>query len=297
MAPETAVAFVIREKFAWSLASLERLYALAGAPFTLYIVDGVYPPAIRAGLENFLADKPNVVWIDADRYLYSSEALNLVVERMTEQQVFLLQTDVLIGRDALKFALETMRELQCDAVAPLILDTDAGAPAVHRESNLPVAYTEEGGKLYIHREAAPESLKGRRRVHYFEMHCLLMTAAAARAVCPLPPLSIHEHIDMGIAMWRAGMTTYLDERARVLFMDSPPLPLRDFEVPFYRFRWDPVRARQSDGYVRDKWHPADLFDGMHFIAHQHAALRPEAILRSYDRALEADPWPAELPGL
>ena len=53
--PEIAVAFVIREKFACALASLRRLYALAGAPFTLYLVDGVYPREVRDEIERFLA--------------------------------------------------------------------------------------------------------------------------------------------------------------------------------------------------------------------------------------------------
>ena len=80
--PEIAVAFIVREKFAWALASLKRLYALAGAPFTLYLVDGGYPPAVRAGLEAFLADKTNVVRIEVGRFLFPGEALNLVIERM-----------------------------------------------------------------------------------------------------------------------------------------------------------------------------------------------------------------------
>ena len=49
--PEVAVAFVIREKFAYALASLQRLYRFADAPFRLYFVDGGYPGA------HFAADR------------------------------------------------------------------------------------------------------------------------------------------------------------------------------------------------------------------------------------------------
>jgi GT2 family glycosyltransferase len=291
---EIAVAFVIREKFSWALASLRRLYALAGAPFTLYFVDSVYPSAVRAALEEFLAGKDNVVRIEAGRFLYSSEALNLVIERIAEPYLFLLQNDVLIGRHALESLLETARALDCAVVAPVILDTDTGVPAIHRDTAKPFAIVEEAGRTYVTRTAPQERLKGRPRVHHFEMHCMLMKAETARAVAPLPPLSVHEHIDLAIDLRRLGHAAYLDDRARVLYMDTPPLPLRDFECPYYRFRWDPLRARQSDGYVRSKWRLADLFDAMLFVARQHTALRPEAVLTRYESVFEADLWPEEI---
>ena len=122
----------------------------------------------------------------------------------------------------------------------------------------------------------------------------VIRANAARAVALLPPLNVHEHIDLSIALWRQGRVAYLDERAKVLYAGSPPLPLRDFECPYFRFRWDPTRARQSDRYVRDKWHIADLFDVMPFVARQHLALRPESVLTRYDSAFEADSWPEEI---
>lgn len=293
--PEAAVAFVTREKFAWALASLKRLYALAGAPFTLYLVDGVYPPAVRAGLEAFLADKPNVVRIDAGRFLYPSEALNLVVERAVEPYLLLLQNDVLIGRNALALMLETAHELGCEVVVPQILDTDAGSPAVHRATGAAAMLLEHGGRVHLTHAADPQQRAGRTRSDYFEVHCVMLATGALRAVSPLPPLSVHEHIDLCIALWRRGMAAYVDARVRVLYMDSPPLPLRDYEIPFYRFRWDAVRARQSDAYVRDRWRLVGVFDGMTFIARQQTALQPDAILTRYDSIFESDPWPEEIP--
>lgn len=293
--PEAAVAFITREKFAWALASLKRLYALGGAPFTLYLVDGVYPPAVRAGLEVFLSDKPNVVRIDAGRFLYPGEALNLVIERLAEPWLLLVQNDVLIGRNALASMLETARILGCDAVIPRVLDTDTGSPAAHRDSDTPRILLEKNGQVYFKPTANPELRAGCPRVDIFEVHCLLLSAAAARAVSPLPPLSVHDHIDLSIAFWRHGMTAFMDERIRVLYMDSPPLPLRDIECPFYRFRWDAVHARQSDAYVRSKWRIPGLFDAKSFIARQQTALQPEAILTRYDSIFELDPWPDEIP--
>jgi len=292
--PEIAVAFVIREKFAWALASLQRLYALAGAPFRLYFVDGGYPPEVRAALDGFLADKTNVVRIMARRFLFPAEAWNLALARVAEPYVFLLQNDVLIGRGALASLLETARRLDCDGVAPDILDSAKGAPQAHHESSLALRIREREGRLWIEPDPSPEQRDGFRRLHHFELHCLLLKTRALRSLGPLPPLSVHDHVDLALALWREGRTVYLDERARVLFLDSPPLQLRDYECPFYRFRWDLGRARLSQAYVQDKWRMGNLFDAIPFVERQHAALEREMVLTRYASVLEADQWPAEI---
>lgn len=292
--PQVAVVFVIREKFAWSLASLQRLYAFAGTPFRLYFVDGGYPREVRAALDAFLADKANVVRLSSPRFLYPSEAVNLALAGITEPYVFLLQNDVLIGRGALASVLDTIHRLDCDGVAPDIFDSVGGAPQPHHESSLPLAIRERGGQLWIERDAMPEQRGGHRRLQHFELHCLLLRSQAARALVPLAPLSVHEHVDLAVALWRERRSVYLDERARVLFMDSPPLPLRDYECAFYRFRWDHTRARLSQDYVRNKWRLGNLFDAMPFVERQHSALQPGKVLTGYASSLEADQWPAEI---
>ena len=290
--PEVGVAFVIREKFAWTLASLQRLYALGGAPFRLYFVDGGYPRDVRGALDAFLADKTNVVRLAARRFLYPSEALNLALGSVSEPYLLLLQNDVLLGRGALASLLDTARRLDCDGVAPDILDSAAGEPQPHHESSTALAIRSRDGRLWIEPDPSPERREGYRRLHHFELHCLLLRTQTLRKLAPLPPLNVHEHVDLALALWRAGAGVYLDEAARALFLDTPPLPLRDYECPFYRFRWDLGRARLSQRYVQEKWQMGNLFDPLPFVERQHTALQPGKVLTGYASALEADQWPA-----
>ena len=292
-APRVAVAFTIREKFSYALASLHRLYELAELPFTLYFVDGRYPAPMLQVIEDFLADKPNVVWVGAGRFLYPSEALSLAVARAREPLVFSLQNDVLIGRGALQHLVASLERLEADIVVPTVLDLAGGAPAQHRDADneVPIAFVEREGTIHGAPEAAPRWQDGGRRIDYFELHCFLARTAALREFSPLPPLSMHEHVDLSIALWRAGRRVFHDDRARVLYAGSPPLPLRDFEADYFRFRWDPTRARLSDQFVRDKWRIAELFEPGHFIAHQLQALKPGAVLSAYDSGFATDSWP------
>jgi hypothetical protein len=292
--PEVAVAFTIRHKFKWTLASLQRLYALAGVPFRLYVVDAVYPPEVRSAIDEFLADKTNVVRLTVRRFLYPNESLNLALSGISERYVFLLQNDVLISRDALATALATAKRLDCDVVSPEVLDNAAGAPTAHHESSAALVIRERPDGLWVEADSSPERRNGYRRLHLFEMHCLLIRADALRAAGPLAPFNVHEHVDVALAWWRQGRSVYLDEASRVLVMDTPPEPLRVYEIPYYRFRWDWTRARQSQDYIREKWRMANLFDVKPFIELKHSALRPEAIVSDYGSALEADQWPAEI---
>jgi len=290
--PEVAVAFTIRHKFIWTLASLRRLYDLAQVPFRLYLVDGGYPGELRRPLDQFLADKGNVVRLTARRFLYPNEALNLVLNGIAEEYVFLLQNDVMIDGDALRSALQTAKRLACDVVSPEVLDNAAGTPAAHHESSAALAIRERADGLWVEADGSPELRDGYRRLHLFEMHCLLMKTQALRAIGPLPPCNVHEHIDVAIAWWRQGRKVYLDQGSRVLVMDTPPEPLRDYEVPYFRFRWDRARAQQSQEYVRKRWRMANLFDVMPFVDEKHGALRPDKIVTRYESPFEADQWPA-----
>jgi hypothetical protein len=292
--PEVAVVFHIRHRFAWTIATLQRLYALSGAGFRLYLIDGVYPQEVREALDAFLADKTNVVRIAARRFLYPNEALNLALARVTEPYAFLLQNDVLISRDALASALATLRRLDCDVVSPEVLDNVAGAPAAHHESSAALVIRERADGIWVEPDASPEQRDGYQRLHHFEMHCLLLKAEVLRAVGPLPPLNVHEHVDLAVALWRQKRTVFLDRASRALVIDTPPGPLRDYECPYYRFRWDAGRARQSQELVRQRWRMANLFDVMPFIREKHTALQPPAVVAGYDSALETDRWPAEI---
>jgi hypothetical protein len=290
--PEVAVAFTIRHRFSWTMATLRRLYAHAEVPFRLYCVDGGYPPAARQQLESFLADKDNVVWLAAPRFIYPNEALNLALSRVAEPYVLLLQNDALLDRHALGSALETIKRLGADVVSPEVLDNVHGAPAPHHESSMALGIQERADGVWVGLESSPEEQAGYRRLRMFEMHCLLMKVQALRAAGPLLPFNVHEHIDLALTWWKHDRSIFLDPASRVLVVDTPPEPLRAYETPYYRFRWDRTRARQSQEYIRAKWRMANLFDVMGFVEEKHGALKAEAVLQDGASPFESDQWPA-----
>ena len=253
---------------------------------------------MRPQIDAFLAEKDNVVRIAAERFLYPSEALNLVLERATEPFTFLLQNDVLIGRGVPALLLESAAALGADVVMPVILDNDQqdGRPGQHRDSDEPVLFRDDAQGIRAWADTSPEWKDGCRRIHYFENHCLLARTAALRAAGPFTALSAYDHVEICLSLWRQGAVAYAQPRARVLFMDSPPLPLRAYECPFFRFRWDPVRARLSHAYMAGHWKMQNLFDKSPFVARQHLALQPGAVLDGYAPPFATDSAPEEFAG-
>jgi hypothetical protein len=293
---DIAVAFIVREKFSWALASLRRLYALAGAPFTLYLVDSVYPARVRAEIDAFLADQTNVVRVEAGRFLFANEAISLVLRRATEPLLLVLQNDVLIARDLLKRLRESLSAVKCDVVVPLLLDIGSGHFETHRDTGDPKGLVEEDGQVFVERTVPAESVLGRSRVYQIENHCLLARADALRQLRLSPRLNTREHIDLSVALWKSGRTVFRDNAAEALFVDSPPVPLHDFDCDFYRFRWDLAAARRSNEEVRLKWRVAGMSDSLPFVERQQQALDPGAVLRGRSPASEIDPWPETFSG-
>jgi hypothetical protein len=120
----------------------------------------------------------------------------------------------------------------------------------------------------------------------FEMHCLLMTAAAARRFSPSPRVNTREHIDLALRVWHLGCSSYLDERAEVGFVDVPPI--NDYDCDFFRFRWDVPLAEQSHVYLKKAWNIANFPSVMGFVHHQNEALHPDLVHRAETVTSEID---------
>jgi hypothetical protein len=247
---KVGIAFTIREKFSWALESLKRLYRHTDTPFTLYVVDSIYPAPVRDDLTRFLADKENVVWIPSDRFLYPNQALNEAVARLKEPYVWLVQNDVLVEPGCGDRMLQAFEELRCDMVAPAVFEIQDGRLRDHhREIDDEIIVQVEDVVVVGYPNEAPREA-GRRRVHHFELHSLMMTAEAARRVCPLPVLNTREHYDLAIQAWKLGMSVYLEDRSRATYVLPP---IREYDCDYFRFRWDREEARRSYRAIEARW--------------------------------------------
>jgi Glycosyl transferase family 2 len=274
------IVYTMREKFGWVLPSLTRLYAFTEMPFTLYIVDGCYPAEVRAGMEAFLsehADEGKVVWIQSKDFLYPNESLNAAVDQVREECLCLIQNDVLVDPGYMSAMLRTFEATDCEIVAPLTWEYEGGTRDLHRGrdgTGEEIVRVDDG--LLVDQACPVEEVAGYKRCGYFEMHALMMTTKAARALTPLPRLSSREQYDFGIRAFKAGMRAFLAHDAFVGYV-TPPLQAMD--RAFFAFRWDEHQALQSHRYLASECKVRNLPDVLPWVHTMNGFLADEKLVR------------------
>ena len=292
--PSVAIAFIVREKFGWALAALRRIFKLVDTPFTVYFVDCGYPVVVRREIDAFLAGRTNVVHIAAERFLYPNESLNLVIPRLQEDYLCIIQNDVLIEPGYMSAMLATFDEYACDMVWPMTFELQGSTRKPHRDDFTDTRIREIGGKLLVQvREPLPiVPPPPVRQIQHFELHTLMMTARAANVVWPLPVINTREHIDLAVHAFRRGMTVYANENACASYVLPP---IRDYDQAFFQFRWNLNVARRSHVCVARRWNIEQFPNALRWVEHHSAYAAPDRMLRDRPGACEPDIYGAEAP--
>jgi hypothetical protein len=276
MAPRLGIAFTVREKFGWALAALQRVYRFGEVPFTLYFVDCGYPEAIRTEINRFLADKDNVVRLRTPGFVWPSVALNLIVPRLQEEYLCVIQNDVLIQSGYFGELLATFEEHRCDMVQPETFELQDGAYRPHRHEYTDCGIFKVDGRWYVHVsiEGRSKPLPPIRRIQHFEMHTLMFSKRAVQRIHPFPAINTREHIDLAMRAYHDGLTAFINERAKASYV-LPPLQASD--AAYFNYRWDVTAARAAHQQVAERWHIANMPNAMQFIAGHRKFLLPERL--------------------
>ncbi len=284
--PSVAVAFIVREKFGWALAALRRIYQFVETPFTLYFVDCGYPVVVRNEIDEFLLGRENVVYVPATRFLFPNESLNLIIPRVQEDYLCIIQNDVLIEPGYMSAMLTTFDEYDCDMVWPMTFELQGGTRKPHRAEFTDTRIRESGGKLLVQVRESPIAVSPPpvRQIQHFELHTLMMTASVASRVWPLPVINTREHIDLAAHAYRLGMTIYANENARAGYVLPP---IREYDQAYFRFRWNLKVAMHSHICVARRWN-IDPFPGSMRFVKLHGSYADT------DKVLHDRPDPSEL---
>lgn len=274
MTAKIGVAFTVREKFGWALAALQRLYRHAEVPFTLYFVDCGYPAAVIQEIDRFLADKDNVVRLRIPNFVWPSEALNLVVPRLAEEYLCIIQNDVLIQPGYFRELLSTFETQGCDIVQPETLELQNGEFRPHRHEYTDTRILKMNGRWYMHMEVKglPKPPPPVRRIQHFELHTLMFTQRAVRRVSPFPVLNTREHLDLAMLAYHERLVAFVNENAKASYV-LPPIQASD--AKYFDFRWDLKAARAAHREVSQRWDIANMPNSMNFIEGHREFLRPE----------------------
>jgi GT2 family glycosyltransferase len=257
--PCATIVVVPRERFSETQRSLEDLYAHTTLPFHLIYVDAGAPPPIRRYLEK-AAGQRRFQLIQVDRFLSPNEARNLAQRHVRTKYVVFLDNDVLFTPRWLEEMVRCAEETGAWVVGPLYLIGELSRQTIHMAGGV-AHITEEGGQRIFWDEhllagsplADVRASLHRRQCDYVEFHCALVRNDVFESLGPLDEklLSIHEHIDLGLLVQKAGGSVYIEPSAVITYVPPPPCDSSDF--PFFMMRWSDAWNRATIHHFAKKW--------------------------------------------
>jgi GT2 family glycosyltransferase len=274
------IVMTARERHSLAEAAIESILSETAAPVRLLYVDVQSPPPLREALDERAAAGTLEV-IRFDEPLWPQQARRRVMPRIATEYVVFIDNDVQVESGWLDALIRCADETGAGIVGPLYLIGDGiGRPTIHMAGGVLTRGTcatgttlAEGHRLAgaDPRAVAPSLV--RTRCDFVEFHCMLVRTDVLRAA-NLPDdaiRSVHEHIDLALAVQSAGREVWFEPAARVTYLGLADFMLDD--LPFFRTRWTiPVAEADIAAFCR-KWNVVDdagSFDGVRTFVRQHA---------------------------
>lgn len=257
--PQVTLVIVPRERFSVTERSLKNVYEYTTYPFELVYVSGGTTNRFKSYLENE-SRRRHFKFIHTDRYLSPNQARNLALPHVKSKYVVFLENDVLVTPGWLEALVGCAEETGAWVVGPLYLLGELELQTIHMAGGT-LNMMEHQGKRILHDEhrfvdtpiselTAPLE---RGTCDYVEFHCMLVRTDVFERLGPLDEklLSIHEHIDLAMAVSRSGGAVYVEPNAKATYI--PPPPGEWFDLPYIMIRWGDAWNLSSVGHFKEKW--------------------------------------------
>ena len=278
--PSVTIAFVQRERFSTSEASLESILRNTPDDVALLCIDAGSPRRTR----NYLDAQGRAHGFRIRRvtgFLSPIEARNIALEEIDTKYVVFVDNDVIVTPGWLEALVACAENTGADVVTPLICQGPPLNVEVHTAGG-DVRIREQDGKRVFSEvqrflgrpvaEVEPDLVPGPTR--FAEFHCLLARTALFNDIGPLDEglLATSEHLDFCLSVIEHGGAIHFEPRARVTYLRPPPVRLSD--IPFFMLRWSDDWAETSERHFHAKWNVVYEDRVVRFAAgHRRLALR------------------------
>jgi GT2 family glycosyltransferase len=257
--PQVTIVVVPRERFSQTQRSLEDLYEHTTLPFHLIYVDAGAPPRIQRYLEEAARQK-NFELIRVDRYLSPNQARNLAQRQVKTKYVVFLDNDTRLTPFWLEKLVNCAEETGAWVVGPLYLIGELSRQTIHMAGGVAHTGEQDGERIFYDEHLLVDTSLAdvrdalqRRACDYVEFHCALVKNEVFERLGPLDEqlLSVHEHIDLGLNVKRAGGLVYIEPGAVITFIPPPPCDWRD--LPYFMMRWSEAWNQATVRHFKEKW--------------------------------------------
>jgi hypothetical protein len=256
---QVTLVVVPRERFSQTQRSLESLYEHTTLPFHLIYVDAGTPPPIRHYLEMAAKQRPFQL-IQVDRFLSPNQARNLAQRHVQTKYVVFLDNDALVTPGWLEKLVACAEETGAWIVGPLYLIGEFSDQRIHMAGGVAHVKEQDGERIFYDEHRLVDTLLAdlrsplqRQPCNYVEFHCVLIRNEVFQCLGPLDEqlLSLHEHIDLGLLVHRAGGAVYIEPAAVTTYIPPAADDWRD--LPYFMMRWSDAWNRATLDHFKRKW--------------------------------------------
>jgi GT2 family glycosyltransferase len=254
------IVVVPRERFSETKRCLASIYAHTPPGIPLVYVDGGSPNYVKAYLEEE-ATRRGFRLIRENRFLSPNEARNIGFSQVATKYVVFIDNDALVAAGWLDALVRCAEETGAAIAAPLYLIGEPTDQCIHMFGGR-INITGMGSERHFwgyhiranrHLPTVRHKLK-RGPCDYGEFHCLLVRSDILKAVGPLDEelTTMAEHLDLALAVTRAGGTIYREPDSVVTYLAFSEFLVSD--VSYFRFRWEEGRTLRTVDHFHEKWH-------------------------------------------
>lgn len=252
------ICVVPRERHSVARECLEFLLAFTREPFEIIYIDSNGPGPVADRLAKLAAEHPSLRIIRSDKNLYPYEAKNLAVKHLPADArwVAFVDNDVKVFPGWLDRMIEAAEETGTRAAHPLYLFEHDGQTTIHMAEGLiqtvpgPRALMQPVMNLVGMRLPQVSGLK-RSLDAFCEFHVFLLRRDLLEEMGEFEPLTLSEDVHFSLKLRERGEKIVFEPASVVTYVAGPPF--ETYDLPYFRFRWDLERARQSNEASVARW--------------------------------------------
>jgi len=249
--PRVTIVVVPREQYSVARRSLESIFEHTKLPHELIYVDGPSPAPLQRWLDAQARER-GFRLLRSRRPLSPNHARNWALEFASTPYLVFVDNDLIVTPNWLETLVRCADETDAWAVGPLYLEGEPGDGIVHMAGGH-YAFTGEAPERSFHTEhllqktplaELPAPLE-RGDCAFVEFHCMLCRREVFETLGPLDSalLNSREHLDLCIAIEKAGGRVLFEPACLVTYKSPPPLDPGD--RGFFWLRWSEDWTRRS----------------------------------------------------
>ena len=261
--PEVTIVIVPRERFSLTPSCVETIYQHTKEPFQLIVIDANSPEPVAGDLRRWEASHSNCRVIRGDKFLYPYEARNLVLEHLTTDWIAFVDSDIVVGPSWMTHFLTTARETGVRVVHPLYLVEQGGKVVIHMTDGKLKRIQQNGRERFhlvmghVTQEVKEAQGLKRQESDFLEFHTFLIHRDLLQKMGPFEPFTLAEDVHYSLKLRELNEKIIFEPKAVVTYIAGPPF--EQYDLPYFRFRWDLKRGKVSVDRLRERWPLTDAY--------------------------------------